>query len=328
MEKCFFDDGSSLKVKDIGSFHIGGKEVIVSGLQPFEVTWLPGGFPMYVDPNGGYESFQMYVQYVQLEKPLAKYPLLMWHGGGLTGVTWETKPDGDPGFQKRFLQAGNDVYVSDAVERGRASWARYPEINKGEPVFRPKSQAWENFRIGPKFDPDPKVRKPYDGCQFPVEYFDQFCKQAVPRFPTADEEVFAAYKEYMGKCFDEGCVIMSHSQGAAFSWDSAMNYPEKVKALILLEPAPTPVDQSNIAKMKNVPMLYVFGRINTDYWTQVRAKQQVFIDTLKAQGNDITVCDLPEHGIDGNTHMLMMDKNSDDIACLIIDWMKKKKLYK
>ena len=74
---------------------------------------------------------------------------MLWHGGGLTGVTWETKPDGKPGWQMFFLNAGHDVYVSDAVERGRASWARYPEIFKTEPLFRTKKEAWEVFRIGP-----------------------------------------------------------------------------------------------------------------------------------------------------------------------------------
>ena len=127
-------------VKETGSFHVGGKEVFLSGLPTFEMVWVPGGFPVFIDPNGGYVCFQMYVQYVVLEKTSAKYPLLMWHGGGLTGVTWETKPDGKPGFQQRFLQAGNDVFVSDAVERGRASWAKFPEINTKEPIWRPKNQ--------------------------------------------------------------------------------------------------------------------------------------------------------------------------------------------
>ncbi len=74
--------------------------------------------------------------------------MLMWHGGGLTGVTWETKPDGGAGWEQFFLTKGHDVYVSDAVERGRASWARYPEIFKGEPFFRTKKEGWELFRIG------------------------------------------------------------------------------------------------------------------------------------------------------------------------------------
>ena len=59
----------------------------------------------------------------RLSSPRAKYPLLLIHGGGLTGVTWETKPDGQPGWQMFFLKAGHDVYVGDGMERGRATWA-------------------------------------------------------------------------------------------------------------------------------------------------------------------------------------------------------------
>jgi hypothetical protein len=34
----------------------------------------------------------MYVQYFLPAKRRGTVPLLMWHGGGLTGVTYETKP--------------------------------------------------------------------------------------------------------------------------------------------------------------------------------------------------------------------------------------------
>ena len=80
----------------------------------------------------------MYVQYVKLAQPRGRVPLLLWHGGGLSGVTWETKPDGKPGWQQFFLNAGDDVYVSDAVERGRASWARYPEISRASRCSAPR----------------------------------------------------------------------------------------------------------------------------------------------------------------------------------------------
>jgi len=59
----------------------------------------------------------------------------MWHGGGLTGVTYETTPDGREGWLNYFLRKGWSVYNSDAVERGRAGWAQYPDIFKSEPVF-------------------------------------------------------------------------------------------------------------------------------------------------------------------------------------------------
>src|SRR5262245_53462467 len=91
----------------------------------------------------------------------------------------ETKPDGKPGWQMFFFNRGYDVYVSDAVERGRASWARYPEFFKSEPLFRSKKEAWELFRFGPtgSYDPNPADRRLFPDSQFPTEALDQFAKQ-------------------------------------------------------------------------------------------------------------------------------------------------------
>ena len=87
-----------------------------------EVVFTPGGVPAKVDPNGVYQIEQMYAQYFHVQRRKGRLPLLMWHGGGLTGVTYETKPDGKPGWLNFFLKKGWDVYISDAMERGRASW--------------------------------------------------------------------------------------------------------------------------------------------------------------------------------------------------------------
>jgi hypothetical protein len=35
---------------------------------------------------------------------------LLWHGGGLTGVTYETTPDGRDGWLNMFVRSGWDVY--------------------------------------------------------------------------------------------------------------------------------------------------------------------------------------------------------------------------
>jgi len=139
----------ALSVKEIGSFHVGGRQVTLSGLGRREFSYTEGAPSLTVDPNGDFEVEQLYVQYVRLSDPRGKYPLLLWHGGGMSGVTWETTPDGRHGWQMFFLRAGHDVYVSDAVERGRAGWARYPEVFEAEPFFRTKKEAWELFRVGP-----------------------------------------------------------------------------------------------------------------------------------------------------------------------------------
>ena len=80
---------------EIGSLHIGGRPVTLSGLPRKELTFTAGAAPITVDPNGDFEVESMYVRYTRLAQPKARYPLLMWHGGGLTGVSFETKPDGD-----------------------------------------------------------------------------------------------------------------------------------------------------------------------------------------------------------------------------------------
>ena len=39
------------------------------------------------------------------------------------------------------------------------------------------------------------------------------------------------------------------------------------------------------------------------------------------------VVDLPKAGIKGNSHMIMMDRNSDQVAELIQKWLADKGLY-
>ena len=45
-------------------------------------------------------------------------------------------------------------------------------------------------------------------------------------------------------------------------------------------------------------------------------------EKLLSMGGDSTWLSLPELGIRGNTHALMMEDNSDEIADLICEWMK------
>jgi hypothetical protein len=47
---------------------------------------------------------------------------------------------------------------------------------------------------------------------------------------------------------------------------------------------------------------------------------------LVAAGVDVEDLDLPALGIAGNSHMPMMDSNSDDVAARIQAWMQRKGL--
>ena len=251
-----------------------------SGKPVKEVTFTPGGVPAKVDPNGTYQVEQMYVQYFLPANEKGAYPLLMWHGGGLTGVTYETTPDGREGWLNYFLRKGWAVYNSDAVERGRAGWAQYPDIFKGEPVFLTTANPFERFRIGDgagSYDPDPAKRKLMPGSQFPNEGYENFVKQNVPRWTTTDDAIIAAYIAEIDRVGPS--IILFHSQAGSFGFKVAQARPDKVKALIAIEPAGVG-DPAKADVLKNIPTLIVYGDyIEKDSrWPKIRANGIAFAD--------------------------------------------------
>lgn len=248
-----------IALEKMGSFHVGGREVTITGKPVKEVVFTPGGVPAKVDPNGVYQVEQMYVQYFIPQDKRGALPLLMWHGGGLSGVTYETTPDGREGWLNYFVKRGWPVYNSDAVERGRSGWAMYPDVFKSEPVFLTKENPFERFRIGQgagSYNKDPAKMKLMPGSQFPKEGYDNFTKQGVPRWTTTDDAIIAAYTELVDKVCP--CAIVVHSQSGTFGFKVAQARPDKVKALVLVEPAGIG-DPKQVEKLKNVPMLAIYG---------------------------------------------------------------------
>ena len=313
-----------LLLREMGSFHIGGRVIEITGQPIKEVMFTPGGVPAKMDPNGKYQVEQMYVQYFLPQNRRGKLPLLLWHGGGLTGVTYETKPDGGEGWLTYFIRKGWDTYISDAVERGRAGWTN---TFKGDPLFLPVGDPWERFRIGPpgSWNDDQAKRATYPGVQFPIEAYERFMKQAVPRWLTTDEQIVAAYVELVDKVCP--CVVMVHSQSGSFGYKVLEARPEKVKALIAVEPT-LGGDRNKVEAIKGTPILVLYGDNAKDHprWSKIRQGGVDYAAVLKSAGGNIDVVDLPEVGIKGNSHMVMMDKNSDVVADLIQKWLVSKGL--
>ena len=310
-----------LALADWGSFHVGGHLVEISGKPVREMRFTAGGVPVRVDPNGTYMAGGMYVQYMVPAEKRGAAPLLMWHGGGLTGVTWETTPDGREGWQHFFLRRGWATYVSDAVERGRAGWSQYPDIFEGEPVFLPVNNPFERFRIGDgpgSYDRGAVL----PGNQFPADRdsYLNFMKQNVPRFTTTDGWTLDAYLALLDRVGP--CVVMVHSQAGLFGWRAAQERPELVRALVLVEPAATG-DPAKAAALRGVPQLVVYGDfIDKDSrWPTIRRNGIAFAETVRAAGGQVEVVDLPERGIRGNSHMMMMDRTNDQVAGVIQDWL-------
>jgi hypothetical protein len=90
-------------------------------------------------------------------------------------------------------------------------------------------------------------------------------------------------------------------------------------------PDPAKVD---LAKVKGIPHLIVWGDYidQVPVWGRLVQTPNKYFDALRAAGGTVEVMDLPAMGIRGNSHMLMMDRNSDEIAKLVQDWLDKQNL--
>jgi pimeloyl-ACP methyl ester carboxylesterase len=314
-----------ITLERFGSFHVGGRQVEIAGKPVIEYTPTVGGAPLRIDPNGTYVVGQMYAQFFIPAGARGQAPLMLWHGAYLTGVTYENTPDGREGWLHYFLRQGWPTYVTDAVERGRSGAAMSPEIF-GLPIYLPTANPWERFRIGQgsysQFAPLP-------GNQFPTdrESYTAFMRQVVPRYLGTDEDVLNAYVALLERTGPS--VVVAHSQGGAFAWQVAQRRPDLFRALVLVEPAGTGV-QDQAARLKDIPTLLIYG----DYvegdprWSVIRRNARRFSDAVRAAGGSVEDVDLPSRGISGNSHMLMMDRNGEATAGLIQDWLAARDLWR
>ncbi|MBX9778482.1 MAG: esterase [Xanthobacteraceae bacterium] len=317
-------------LREMGSFFVGGRIAVVSD-RPKIMSGTPGVQQFELDPNGEYWVEQMYVQYFKVEKPRGRVPIILWHGGAMTGVFWESTPDGRPGWVNYFLRRGWDVYNVDGVERGRSGWAMYPEIWPAPPEFMPRSSPAErtHWRIGagrPAQGAKPDAIELFPGSQFPVEAYDAFVKGFVPRWYHTGPATIKAFLELVDRVCP--CVVISHSQSGAWSFDIAKARPDKVRALIAIESA-TPGSPGDLDRFSGMPIMWLLADfIDTDpQRVKAFARNLAFLKTVSAAGGLVDVVRLPELGIRGNTHFVMSDRNSDDVAGVVHGWLAKHGLH-
>jgi pimeloyl-ACP methyl ester carboxylesterase len=309
-------------LRGMGSFHVGGRIAEVKGKEVRTIQRQPGGPLTKLDPNGEYMVEQMYVQYFLPKHRKGKYPLLMWHGGGLTGVSYESTPDGREGWLNMFIRYGWDVYASDAVERGRAGFAS-ADVWPDAPIFLTYQDPFERFRIGDgegSWNADAAKRRVLPGSAFPAEAYDNYMKQLVPRWLSTDAAILRGYLALIDKVCP--CVLLVHSQGGTFGFLAAEQRPDKIKGIVAIESA-TAGKVANAPKLKDVPVLMLFGDYVDQHprWATFKKIDTEYGNAIKAAGGTVDWINLPDIGIKGNSHMLMQDKNNAEIAEVIQKWL-------
>lgn len=305
-----------LALSKMGSFMAGGRKVRIEG-EPVETISLSTGFRDYAyDPNGEFWIEQSYVQFFIPQERQFPLPILLVHGGGMTGNCWETTPDGRMGWQESLLRRGVATYTIDAVERGRAGFSSLPGTWQGRPLQRSTEEAWMLFRIGAPSDF--YARRPFDGSQFPAEAFDTLMRQGVPRWLTNTEAQVSALVEAIRKIGP--CVLIGHSQGGGQVMAAADRETDLVRACVLLEPHGAPL---RFERAAGRPTLLVNGDFldRDETWKGIVRHTGESIAAWRRSGGTADILDLSAKEIRGNSHMLMMDRNSETILDLVMDWL-------
>lgn len=328
-----------LVLKDRGSFFVGGRSVEQKAGE------------ILLGPDDSVTVDQMYVEYM-VPTGKAKVPVVMIHGAGLSGKSYDTTPDGRMGWFEYFVRKSHPTYVVDQVGRARSGFNQAAINNRlsgvstaptgsvtptapgapaaiGQGAFRfgDRVGVWTNFRFGPKFG------EAFPGSQFPVEAVGELSKQAIPDLTSQTPQPNPTLKALSDLAGDlKGAVLISHSQSGPFPMDAALVDPEGIAAIVALEPGACRASYTDeqIAKLAKIPTLVVFGDnlgaptgLGAMTWQDRLDGCRAYAARIAAAGGKVDVVSTAERGIHGNSHMLMQDRNSLQIADLVLTWIDK-----
>ena len=303
-----------------GSFFVGGRVVTSDTLS------LTADRPS----SGDITVDQIYVHY-QVPLHAEHAPKVVFiHGCCLTGKTWETTPDGRMGWDEYFVRLGFPTYVIDQSWRGRsasdpsainaAHMGKAP-IDKIPTVASTARQAaWTVFRFGPKYG------ETFPGERFPVKAADELYKQMVPDeflalpIPNPTVPNLVTLSQQLGRT-----VLVSHSQSGPYPFQAAAISTQGIAGIVAIEPSACPDAAGDLTPYKAMPILIVWGDYVSlsDRWAPRLKGCRAFADAMAKAGGRVTLTVLPEQGVHGNTHMMMQDDNSLQIADILARWIRK-----
>ena len=319
-----------------GSFMAGGKVLSIPGTYSHSNFRNPSGQTAHVD-----QAYTFYQYPINAKET----PLVMLHGGGQSGKTWETTPDGREGFQNIFLRKGYPVYIVDQPRRGRAGSAA-DTVTVAPRYF--DNALFCLFRIGDENG------KPFAGSQFPTDStsIDQLMKWGTPDTGGYDDDVTSDALTQVLNESGAKSILVTHSRGGFPGWLTGIK-SDNLKAIISLEPGgsqfvfpntdvpdniqtsygeltPYIVSLDAFKKLTRYPIVIYYGdflatnqveHIGMDQWRGEMEMAKKMCGVINKYGGHAEVIHLPEIGIKGNTHFLMADKNNTVIADLIERWI-------
>jgi pimeloyl-ACP methyl ester carboxylesterase len=261
-----------------GYFYVGGKVVTVNGKN--------------------YVTNQMYVEVRIPAKQTQRYPIVMVHGGTMSGTNYTGTPDGREGWAQYFVRRGYAVYVVDQVGKARSGYLaasngpqRSIERDNSLPryVAQAKYKLWPQAHLHTQWPgtgelDDPAAQQLFFS-QLP-SIADFTAQQALNR------DALIALFEKIGPG-----ILLVHSQAGAFGWPVADARPDLIKAILAIEPNGPPVHNVEFIgapdwfKEGPVALSYGITSVPLGYSPAVKdASELKWIREDKADGPGLVTC--------------------------------------
>lgn len=179
----------------------------------------------------------------------AAKPMVFFHGGGTSGVTWLNTPDNRPGWASYFLQQGHTVYLVDVAAVGRSS------ENNLDNFTMIAGTAAEGIQRGFTV---PEVYNTYPQAYLHTQWpgtglkgdptFEQFAKTIIPLTRSWEPQEYALRASgcELLSLLGEKAYLVSHSIGARAPILLSNDCPQYIAANINLEGTTIPFWSYNI----------------------------------------------------------------------------------
>ena len=286
----------------------------------------------------GSVSHPIFVDYVPaVTAPSAKLPVVMVHGGGHTGSCYLSTPDLRAGWASNFAATGRDVFVPDWPGHGRSPMsADFPTLATID-VARALIALLED--VGPAILLVHSASGPmawWIAEQRPdlvgtiVGIAPGPPANLLLDLPVDPVAILALRDDASVGCpvyCPEDRAVWLNAEFAAAYWANAPRFPkqafERYRRSIVPESARIFNERFNIGGRglkiedpRNLSACRILIVTGEDDPRHPPAVDKATADYLGAE-----FVWLPDRGITGNGHMLMIEDNSEIIASLIIDWL-------
>ena len=245
------------------------------------------------EPGKEIMAGQAYVEVLAPKDQRRPYPLVLIHGAGQTATNWMGTPDGRKGWAEYFVEQGYVVYMLEQPMRGRSAWHPGDGATR---MFTAKGEQFQFTAIASDGNwPQAKLHTQWPGNgpskgKMGDPIFDAFYATQVETL-ISNEETQQRNKDAGAALLDRigPAIVLTHSQSGAFGWLIADARPQRVKAIIAIEPAGPPFEATIIGTGKQ----RAFGPtdIPITYDPPIKDASELAIEReSKPDGPDLFVC--------------------------------------